>query len=113
MRALYVLLAWLVAAAIVIAADGILPLQVGVIVLGGLGYTRFTARHASVQHGLGVGVAWATLAILAELFLHLPLLGGAAAHPAFRNLLLLTWIAAPALISRRRQSPIARRYPPL
>lgn len=111
MRALYIFLAWLIAAVIVIAANGMLPLQVAVIVLAGLGYTRFTARHASVQHGLGVGVAWASLAILAELLLHLPLLGGAAAHPAFRNLLLLTWIAAPALISRRRESQIAS--PPL
>lgn len=110
MRAIYILLAWLVAAALVIATNGILALQVAVIVLAGLGYTRFTARHASVQHGLGVGVTWASLAILAELFVHLPLLGGTAANPAFRNLLLLTWIAAPALMSRRNEATPELRH---
>jgi hypothetical protein len=102
MRAVYVLLVWLIAAAIVTATRGMLPLQIAVILAAGLGYTRFTARNASVQHGLGVGVIWATLCIVAEIGLNVPLLGGPGAHQAFRNLLLLTWIAAPALMARRR-----------
>ncbi len=102
MRAFYIFLFWLVAATLVWASHGMLALQLGAIVLAGLAYTRLTVRSASIQHTLGVGVAWAMLCIVAELALHVPLLGGPTAHPVYRDLLLLSWIAAPALFTRQR-----------
>src|SRR5258708_12088071 len=95
MRAIYVLSIWLVAAAIVTATRGMLPLQIAVILAAGLGYTRFTARNASVQHGLGVGVIWATLCIVPEMGLTVPLLAAPRPHQAFRHLLLPTCTPPP------------------
>jgi hypothetical protein len=88
MRAVYVFLVWLIAVAIVTATRGMLPLQIVVILAAGLGYTRFTARNASLQHGLGVGVIWTTFCIVAEIGLNVPLLGGAGALSRLPHLLL-------------------------
>lgn len=102
MRAFYIFLFWLVAATLVWASHGMLALQLGAIILAGLAYVHLTTNNPSVQHTLGVGVTWALLCIVAELALRVPLLGGPAAHPAYRDLLLLSWIAAPALFTRQR-----------
>lgn len=102
------LLFWIAAALLVLATHGFVDpyslaagavLKLGAIVVAAFLYIRFTARNATVDHAVFVGVAWLMLDIISELTLRVDLLGSTAA-PAMRNLMLVTWIAAPALFAR-------------
>jgi hypothetical protein len=75
------------------------------IVIGGWIYVRLTARHCTMDHALLVGLVWLLLDIGAEIVTSRHLgkgwfdLIGTPRQPALRDLLLLTWIAAPALFA--------------
>src|SRR5437016_855913 len=107
-----VLLYWAMAAALVLGADRTLTssaARVGVkgaaIVLVAFAYMRLTAREATLDHALFVGVTWLVLSIAAELLLTrrfgrnwFDLLGSP--DSALRNVLMFAWIGAPALFVR-------------
>lgn len=84
-----------------------LAVSVLLIVSIAFAYMRVAARGATMDQALFVGVAWAFLAVIAESVdvthstPHYPLLGSPA-HEAFRDLMVIAWIAAPALFARRR-----------
>src|SRR5438067_13901966 len=111
-----VLLYWIMAAALVLWSDRTIPTSsvagVGVktaaIVLVAFGYMRLTARKATLDHALFVGVTWLVFSIVTELFLtrHLglswfELLGSP--DSALRNILMFAWIGAPALFARHHE----------
>ena len=110
-----VLFFWAVAAALVFWADRTLSSpRVGVavktlaIVLVAFAYMRLTAREATLDHALFVGVTWLLLTIGAELLVTqhfgrswFELLGSP--DSALRNILLFAWIGAPALFARYRE----------
>ena len=111
-----VLLYWAMAAALVFWADRTLPsssaASVGVktaaIVLVAFAYMRLTARNATLDHALFVGVTWLVFSIVAELFLTrrlgrswFELLGSP--DSALRNILMFAWIGAPALFARHHE----------
>jgi len=110
-----VLLYWAMAAVLVLGADRTLTssaARVGVkgtaIVLVAFAYMRLTAREATLDHALFVGVTWLALSIATELLLtrHLgrswfDLLGSP--DSALRNVLMFAWIGAPALFARHHE----------
>lgn len=115
MTAALVLLFWAGAAATVfavhveldsISAAGAVALKAGAIVLAGWLYVRFTARHCTIDHALLVGLAWLLLDIGAEIVATQHFgkgwfdLIGSPMRPALRDLLLLTWVVAPALFAQ-------------
>lgn len=102
------LLFWIAAALLVLTAHALIDpysnaagalVKVGVILFAAFLYIRLTARNATVDHAVFVGLAWLLLDIVTEVTMHVNLLGSTSA-PATRNLMLLTWIAAPALFAR-------------
>src|SRR5213596_261218 len=110
-----VLLFWAVAAALVFWADralsspaGGVTVKTAAIVLVAFAYMRLTAREATLDHALFVGVTWLLLTIAAELLATrhfgrswFELLGSP--NSALRNILLFAWIGAPALFARYRE----------
>lgn len=107
------LLFWIAAAFLVLATHGFVDpysnaagalLKVGAIVVAAFLYVRLTARNATVDHAVFVGLAWLMLDIISEMTLRVDLLGSTSA-PATRNLILVTWIAAPALFARVSSVP--------
>jgi hypothetical protein len=110
-----VLLFWAAAAALVFAADRTLPSpRVGVavktlaIILIAFAYMRLSAREATLDHALFVGVTWLLLTIAAELLVTrhfgrswFELLGSP--DSALRNILMFAWIGAPALFAQYRE----------
>jgi hypothetical protein len=107
MRAIYVFLFWAAAAAVVVITRGLLPLQIAAILTAGFAYIHLSARQATLQHAFGVGVAWASLSIAAEIVMHFTLITPAT-HGAVRDLLLLAWIAAPPLFARHHSEIVTR-----
>ena len=105
--ALSVVAFWIIAA-LLVSTTGSLVLKTGVIVLAALAYMRIAGREATIEHALLVGMAWTSMSIVAEIIVattsHRSWSGllGAADHAAFRNVLLVTWLAAPAVFARRR-----------
>jgi len=89
-----------------ISAAAAVALKAGAIVLAGWLYVRFTARHCTIDHALLVGLAWLLLDIGAEIVATQHFgkgwfeLIGSPVRPALRDLLLLTWVAAPALFAQ-------------
>ena len=115
--ATFVVLFWAVAALAVCGTHRVLDaaswqtsfaVKVGAIVVAGYAYIRFTARDATLHHGLGVGVMWLLFAIIAEVAIgaaggtQWTVLLGAPSRPFLRNVMLFIWITAPALFARRR-----------
>lgn len=108
-----VLLYWGMAAVLVFGVDRTLAspgtavaVKTAAIILVALAYMRLTARKATLDHALFVGVTWLLLSIIAELLLsrHLhrswfDLLGSP--DSALRNVLMFAWIGAPALFARQ------------
>ena len=108
-----VFLFWAIAAIGVTVAHQILdPISAGaaavVEILIILGAASVTARHATIEFALFAGVGWGMLSIIAEIVATSNLshpcywLIGSPARPLLRDLLLVTWIFAPALFARRR-----------
>src|SRR5437016_4011456 len=104
-----VLLYWAMAAVLVLWADRALSspvagvgVKTAAIILVAFAYMRLTARKATLDHALFVGVTWLLLSIVAELLLTrrfghnwFELLGSP--DSALRNVLMFAWIGAPAL----------------
>ena len=106
-RCALVILFWTAAAALVLSLSSPVLKIVAVIAVA-FAYTRLTLRHASLEHALGVGVAWLLFNVIAELTVGRVLghgwyeLIGSPANAVLRNLLMITWIAAPAVFARVR-----------
>lgn len=111
---MFVLLFWVVAALLVIAAHqmlGALPAEMCVaakvvaIIAAAGAYMKIVARHATLDHALAVGVVWLVLAIAAEVLTSersghawFDLIGSP--DSALRNILLIAWVIAPALFAQ-------------
>ena len=108
---------WAIAAIGVAAAHRIIGLaspgastavQIVVILAAAAAMTIVGPRGATLDQALFAGVAWALFSIIAEIVASTNLshpwfaLVGSPAHPMLRDLLLVTWIFAPALFARRR-----------
>jgi len=114
-RGAVVVLFWIAAALLVIAAHRTVEpasaaagvtLKIVAIVGVAFGYVRLVARTATLEQALGVGVAWLALDIVAEV-VTASMVGhswfeliGSPAKPALRDLMLVTWIVAPAIFAR-------------
>ncbi len=113
----FIVVFWAIGAVPVAAAhtrfDAVSPLgsalfKVAVILLTAFIYIELTARTATVDHALLVGASWVMLAIVAEVVIASNVhhgwyeLIGSPAHPLLRDLVLFTWIGAPALFARHR-----------
>ncbi len=107
---------WLVAAALVgathvfiepLSASGSTVLTIAILLGTSYAYTRVRGRDGGSTHGLGVGIAWLSLSIAVEIIVSTWLghgwftLLGSPAHPVARQIVLFTWIFAPAVFSRR------------
>jgi hypothetical protein len=115
----WAVLFWSVAAVLVATAhqriDSISPvacLAAKVLAIGvtAFAYIELTAREATIDHALLVGVAWVFLAIFAEVALAsvgghgwFELLGSPA-KPLFRAALMAAWLVAPALFATARSA---------
>jgi hypothetical protein len=110
-----VLLSWCAAAVLVVSAGrelnpaspAVAVAKVGAIIIVAFVYMKFATREVSLDHALFVGVIWLSLVIIAELAMSAHLrhgwfeLMGSPARAVLRNLLLVTWMAAPSLFARR------------
>lgn len=120
MTAVYVVLFWILAAGLVLAAHvEIGPRSaaagavatIAVLVANAYAYTRFAAREAGVTHALGVGIAWLVLSMSAEIGMTRYLghawfsLLGSPDRPLLRNVFLFVWIFAPALFAVKEEQP--------
>jgi hypothetical protein len=116
-RAAMVLLFWIAAAMLVLAAHQMLDpislaaaatVKVVAIVGVALTYIRLTARGATLDHALSVGIAWLLFDIIAEITTASVIghgwfgLIGSPSRPLLRDLLMITWVAAPAIFARVR-----------
>ena len=103
-----VLLFWLIAAVLVVAAHSAV-VTIVILFATAWAYMRF-AGQCGVTHALGVGIAWLVLSIAAEMALAERLghgwfsLLGSPAHPLLRNLILFVWIFAPAFFAQGERS---------
>ncbi len=116
-RGAMVVLFWIAAALMVFSAHQVVEpmsaaagvtLKIVAIVAVAFAYVRVAARTATLEHALGVGVAWLALDIVAEV-VTASMVGhswfeliGSPAKPALRDLMLVTWIVAPAIFARSR-----------
>jgi len=96
---------WLLAALPMIVASTA-AMKIGTIVVVAWLYVRFGTRHCTVDQALLVGLTWLLLDIAAEIATTRYLghgwfdLIGSPAHHGWRDVLLLTWIGAPALFAK-------------
>ncbi|MEO8382682.1 MAG: hypothetical protein ABI779_23695 [Acidobacteriota bacterium] len=73
-------------------------------------YMRLCARNCGSSHALGVGIVWLGLALVTEITLTTRLghgwfaLLGSPERPVIRDVLLLTWVFAPAMFAHRESS---------
>lgn len=105
---------WMVAAALVAWINGffarpdagcVVTRLLAILVVAWL-YVRLTARDASVEHTVIVGISWVLLGVTTEMAMTetlghpwFRLLG--APHPSFaHNLTIIAWLAAPTLFAR-------------
>jgi hypothetical protein len=99
-------------AALLVAAVPFAAAKVAIIVAVAFAY--MTRRH-TLNHALAIGATWLVLAVVVELVMSTHLhhawseLLGSPAHPAIRVVLLLTWVAAPALFARESAVDAAHR----
>jgi hypothetical protein len=105
MRAVWVVLFWIAAAVLVLqfAAPAV---KVVVIVAVAYTYMRLAAPSASLDHAIVVGVVWLLLDIVTELSTATVVghgwygLIGSPAQDRMRDLVMLAWLAAPAVFAR-------------
>jgi len=109
-----VLLFWMIAALLIVGTHRIVDpissnagvvLKLGAIVASGFAYMRLTARKATVDHALFVGLAWLLLDIISEIVASqavgsgwFVLIGAPTSH--VRDLMLFTWVVSPAIYAR-------------
>lgn len=115
--AIFVVVMWAVAAGLVLAAnyeleplspaiDGVV--KVVAIAVAAFVYLRICMPRTTFEGALAVGAAWLVLAIVVEVFEASTTgrgwfdLIGSPAHPAIRVVLLIAWVASPALFVRTR-----------
>jgi hypothetical protein len=104
-------IAWLVAA-IVVAAVPFALAKAAIVIAAAFAYMQ---RRATLNHALAIGATWLVLAVVTEMamsaHLHHPwyALLGPPSHPAMRMLLLIAWVAAPALFARESEVDAAHR----
>ena len=78
------------------------------IFLAAAGYMHFAARHATTDHAIIAGSSWLLLSIITEVAIAFRsghewhALIGSPAHDLLRDVLLLSWVAAPAVFARYR-----------
>ena len=107
-------LSW-VAAALLVALVPYAAAKIAIIVVVAGAYMIFGARHATIHHALAVGATWLVLAVIVEVAASTHIhhawfaLLGTPAHPAVRVVLLVTWVAAPALFARESAVDAAHR----
>ncbi|HEX9163967.1 MAG TPA: hypothetical protein VF980_19830 [Thermoanaerobaculia bacterium] len=114
-RAALAILWWSWAAAFVVMAQqtfgrtslaAVIVAKAVVILLAGAAYVKF-ARDCSVEHAIVVGAAWIVLSVAAELIVstqtHHAWYGllGPESSQVVRDLLLILWVASPAVSARR------------
>jgi uncharacterized MnhB-related membrane protein len=115
--AAFVLLFWIIAVLLVFAAHQAfghaepwmsVAAKTIAIIATALAYMRIAAPGATLDHALGVGVIWLVLVIVVEVAVseHIgrtwfQLLGSP--DSALRNVLLVAWIAAPALFAKYKE----------
>lgn len=112
-----VILFWAVAALLVASVDrtidpispgGSAMAKIGILILIAFAYIKFTAREATIDHALFVGVAWVALTIVTEMTITAItgrgwfLLLGSSSNSALRYLMLFAWVSAPALFTHAR-----------
>ncbi len=115
-RAALALVIWAIASALVImahrtfdpmSAPAAAVAKMMVILVAGFAYARL-AGDCTIDHALLVGVAWLMLSIGVEVAIATSAhqgwfdLIGAPSKPYARDILLFTWVVAPALCARRR-----------
>jgi hypothetical protein len=82
--------------------------KVAVIIITAFAYMTLGVRRATLDHALAVGVVWLVLGVIVEVATSAHIhhawfeLLGSPAHPVIRNVLLVAWVAAPALFARYR-----------
>jgi hypothetical protein len=118
-RCALVSLFWLAAAIVVAAAHITLDRRsvaasaaaaIGAIVAAAYAYTRFCAHGSNIVDALAVGIAWLSIAIVAELVISAGVghgwyaLIGTPEHPLLRNVFMFVWIFAPMLCARRAEA---------
>ena len=105
---------WIIAA-LLVALVPFAAAKIAIIVAAAFAYMTLGARRATIHHALAVGAAWLVLDIVVELAAAAHLhhawtaLLGSPAHPLVRLLLLITWVAAPALFARESAADAAHR----
>ena len=88
------------------------PLKIAVVVAVAFAYMRLAAPVATLDHAIAVGVAWLAFNIAAELITAAVIghswyeLIGSPQHEAWRNSLMLAWLAAPATFARYRSTSV-------
>ena len=102
---------WLIAA-LIVALTPFAFAKVAIVLTAAFAYMH---RRATLNHALGIGATWLVLAVVTEMamsaHLHHPWteLLGPPSHPAMRMLLLIAWVAAPALFARESEVDAAHR----
>ena len=112
-----VVLFWAVAALLVasvhrtidpISPGGNAMAKIGILILIAFAYIKLTAREATIDHALFVGLVWVVLTIAAEMTITTItgrgwfLLLGSPSNSALRYLMLFAWVSAPALFTHAR-----------
>ena len=104
-------LIWLVAA-IVVAVTPFAFAKVALVLTAAFAYMH---RRATLNHALAIGATWLVLAVVTEMAMSAHLhrawyeLLGPPSRPALRMLLLIAWVAAPALFARESEVDAAHR----
>jgi len=104
-------LVWLIAA-LVVAVTPFAFAKVAIVITAAFAYMH---RRATLNHALGIGATWLVLAVVTEMAMSAHLhhawteLLGPPSHPAMRMLLLISWVAAPALFARESEVDAAHR----
>ena len=114
--AICIVVSWVIAAGLVLAANYFLEpvspaldavIKLAVLITVGFGYMRIM-RESTIEHALLVGSSWLALAVVVEVFEASTTgrgwfdLIGSPSHPVIRTVLLIAWVAAPALFVRTR-----------
>ena len=82
--------------------------KIATIIVAAYAYIRFTARRCTVDQALFVGIAWVLLDIATEITTTVHTgrgwheLLGSPSTPALRDMLLFSWVIAPAAFARYR-----------
>ena len=106
-------------AALLVALVPFAAAKIAIIVLAAFAYMTLGTRRATINHALLVGATWLVLDVIVEIATTTHThhawfaLLGSPAHPAVRDALLMTWVAAPAFFARESPVDAAHRLPDL